>query len=71
MTRKSGGVFNHWLKKKQYHKTTLADALAQSVTEAWWHLPTETIRSVFGKVHNVLQKIINDDWRNDIVEGRS
>jgi hypothetical protein len=58
------------VEKKQYHKTTIADALAQSVTEAWQHLPVETIGSVFGKVPEVLQKIIDDEGRNDLVEGR-
>ncbi len=59
-----------WKKKKQYNKTTIADALAQSVTEAWQHLPAETIRNVFGKVPNVLQNIVDDDGRYDLVEGR-
>ncbi len=58
------------VEKKLYHKTTVADALAQSVTEAWRHLPEDTISSVFGKVPEVLQKIIDDDGRNDLVEGR-
>jgi hypothetical protein len=39
------------------------------VTEAWQHLPAETIRNVFGKVPDVLQKIVDDDGRNDLVEG--
>ncbi len=58
------------VEKKQYHKTTIADALAQSVTEAWRHLPEDAISSVFGKVPEVLQKIIDDDGRNDLIEGR-
>jgi hypothetical protein len=56
--------------EKKYHKTTIANALAQLATEAWWHLPVETIGNVFGKEPNVLQKIINDEGRNDLVEGR-
>jgi hypothetical protein len=58
------------VEKKQYHKTTIADALAQSVTEAWRHLPLETINNVFGKIPDVLQKIIEDEGRNNLVEGR-
>jgi hypothetical protein len=44
--------------------------MAQSVTEAWWHLPVDTILSIVGKVPDVLQKIIDDNGRNDLVEGR-
>jgi hypothetical protein len=58
------------VEKKQYRKTTIANALEQSVTEAWQHLPVETIGSVFRKVPDVLQKIIEDEGRNDRVEGR-
>ncbi len=59
-----------WVGKKQYNKTIIADALAQSVTEAWQHLPAETIRNVFGKVPNVLQNIVDDDGRYKLVEER-
>jgi hypothetical protein len=40
------------------------------VTEAWQYLPLETINNVFGKIPGVLQKIIEDEGRNDRVEGR-
>jgi hypothetical protein len=69
LTWESGGVFNHGLKKKQYNKTTIADAMATS-SEPWQNLPARTISSVFGKLPNVLQKIIDDNGRNDLVDGR-
>ncbi len=39
------------------------------MTEAWQHLPAETIRNVFGKIPDVLQIIVDDDGRNDLREG--
>ncbi len=48
----------------------LSNALAWSVTEVWQNLPVNTISSMFGKVPKVLQKIIDDGGRNDLVEGR-
>jgi hypothetical protein len=55
------------VKKQQFHKTTIADALAASVTEAWQHLP---LTKVFNQIPIVLQIIVDDQGKNDQVEMR-
>jgi hypothetical protein len=47
-----------WVEKQQFHKTTIADALAALVKEAWQNLPLSTLTKVFDQIPIVLQIIV-------------
>jgi hypothetical protein len=59
-----------WVEKQHFHKTTIVNALAASVKEAWQHLPSSTITKVFVRIPIVLQIIVDDQGRNNWVEMR-
>jgi hypothetical protein len=59
-----------WVEKQQFHKTTIADALAASVKEAWQTLPLSMLTKVFNQIPIVLQIIVEDQGRNGGVEMR-
>ena len=50
--------------------TTGADVLTTTVNEAWRDLPAATIRSIFEWIPKVLDIIIEDQGRKDLVEPR-
>jgi len=55
--------------EKLRDKRTDANAIANSVQQAWNHLPSEKIARVFSRIPIVLKLIVKDQGGNDLLEG--
>jgi hypothetical protein len=57
------------VEKLHRDKRTDANAIANSVQQAWNHLPSEKIARVFSRIPIVLELIVEDQGGNDLIEG--